>query len=94
MREKAEEQGRRMVERLLRRGIPVVPAAEPLAPERRNKLDKMAKPHLFFFFPLLPHPCAHAIQLASIVSEWFRSPEHGAQDEAAFVEFLKFKAKR
>jgi hypothetical protein len=83
-----------MVERLLRRGIPVVPAAEPLAPERRNKLDKMAKPHLFFFFPLLPHPCAHAIQLASIVSEWFRSPEHGAQDEAAFVEFLKFKAKR
>lgn len=94
MREKAEEQGRRMVERLLRRGIPVVPAAEPLAPERRNKLNKMAKPHLFFFFPLLPHPCAHAIQLASIVSEWFRSPEHGAQDEAAFVEFLKFKAKR
>ena len=42
----------------------------------------------------LPQTPTHTIQLASIVSEWFRSPEHGAEDEAAFIEFLKFKAKR
>jgi hypothetical protein len=47
---------------------------------------------LIFSLPLPLYPPLQ--QLASIVSEWFRSPEHGAEDEAAFIEFLKVKAKR
>ena len=75
-----------------RGGIP--PPFPPLAPPGKN--FKMASDNKLIFFssPPLFRTSTHAIQLASIVSEWFRSPEHGAEDEAAFIEFLKFKAKR
>lgn len=45
-------------------------------------------------FPFFQKITLKIPQLTSILAEWFRSPEHGAADEAAFIDFLRIKAVR